>query len=111
VRNRTDGYGIATKLSKNIKRMTLSSGSPEYEILDFTTQRWVEGDKRNREKSDCRLYVYESLENKTKVFAAVHLRIPLFWDITLRQRVTGFRRFGAIKCIYLQGLKVLNFDS
>jgi len=42
VRNGTDGYGIATKLTKNIKGMTLTSGSPESEVLGFTTQRWAE---------------------------------------------------------------------
>jgi hypothetical protein len=42
VRNGTDGYGIATKLSKNRKRLTLASGSPEYEVLGFMTQSWVE---------------------------------------------------------------------
>jgi hypothetical protein len=47
--------------------------------------------------------VYESLENTT----AVQLRIPLFWATTLRQRLTGFRRFGAKYCPYLQGSKRL----
>jgi hypothetical protein len=59
-RNGTDGDGIATQLCKNRKRLTLNSGSPEYEVLGFMTQRWVEWDKRNRGNRDCTLYVYES---------------------------------------------------
>jgi hypothetical protein len=34
--------------------------------------------KWNRGNRDCTLYVYESLENKTGVFPAVQLKIPLF---------------------------------
>ena len=105
MRNGTDGYGIATKLSKKRKRLVLT---PDLRNMKYRAVRHSAGQNEineNRGNSDCMLYVYDSLENKSGVSAAVQLRIPHFWDKTLRQRVTGSRHFGATKCPYLQGSK------